>query len=86
MKTIAIMTMLFLPGTFFAALFAMPVLKWDEPNVTQERFWVYWAFTLPATALVFLVWNILLRWTKHRDEKKKGRNGLRSPSRQPIDK
>ncbi|PVH92047.1 hypothetical protein DM02DRAFT_663349 [Periconia macrospinosa] len=30
MKTIATMTMLFLPGTFLAAFFALPSLKWDE--------------------------------------------------------
>ena len=56
MKTIAIMTMAFLPATFFAALFAVPLLKWDEPRVVQSNFWVYWAFTLPATALVFGLW------------------------------
>jgi Mg2+ and Co2+ transporter CorA len=59
MKTIAVMTMLFLPGTFFAALFALPLLKWDESNVIQKKFWVYWAFTLPATVLVFIVWKVL---------------------------
>ncbi|ORX98194.1 hypothetical protein BCR34DRAFT_548229 [Clohesyomyces aquaticus] len=63
MKTIAVMTMLFLPGTFFAALFAMPLLKWDGSQVIQNRFWVYWAFTLPATALVFLVWKVLTSWS-----------------------
>jgi hypothetical protein len=58
MKTIAIMTMIFLPGTFFATLFAVPSLKWDKPDVIQENFWVYWAFTLPVTAVVILVWTV----------------------------
>ncbi|KXJ95801.1 hypothetical protein Micbo1qcDRAFT_157875, partial [Microdochium bolleyi] len=49
MKTIAVMTMLFLPGTFFAALWAVPSLKWNEPKVVQDDFWVYWAFTVPTT-------------------------------------
>ncbi|KAI1417220.1 hypothetical protein F5Y13DRAFT_177135 [Hypoxylon sp. FL1857] len=56
MKTIAIMTMAFLPATFFAALFAVPSLRWEESDVVQSKFWVYWAFTLPATALVFCIW------------------------------
>lgn len=56
MKTVAIMTMAFLPGTFFAALFAMPSLQWDEPDVIQSKFWVFWAFTLPVTVLVFCIW------------------------------
>jgi Mg2+ and Co2+ transporter CorA len=42
MKTVAVMTMLFLPATFFAALFSMPLLQWSEAQVIQDRFWVYW--------------------------------------------
>ncbi|PVI03014.1 hypothetical protein DM02DRAFT_726795 [Periconia macrospinosa] len=56
MKTIAIMTMIFLPATFFAALFSVPLLQWDQSPVVQTRFWVYWAFTLPSTAVVFAIW------------------------------
>lgn len=62
MKTIAIMTMAFLPATFFAALFSVPMLDWGSDIVVQERFWVYWAFTLPFTALVFGVWLLLSTW------------------------
>jgi Mg2+ and Co2+ transporter CorA len=61
MKTIAVMTMAFLPGTFFAALFAVPSLKWDQPSVIQDNFWIYWAFTLPSTALVFLAWFSIMQ-------------------------
>ncbi|KAJ6014018.1 hypothetical protein N7540_008609 [Penicillium herquei] len=71
MKTVAIMTMAFLPATFFAALFAVPSLQWDHDVVVQSNFWVYWAFTLPKTAAVFLLWLgvishrwILKRWSK----------------------
>jgi FtsH-binding integral membrane protein len=56
MKTVAVMTMAFLPATFFAALFAVPSLQWDQPTIIQSTFWVYWAFTLPVTVLVFGVW------------------------------
>jgi hypothetical protein len=56
MKTIAIMTMCFLPATFFAALFAIPSLQWDKPTVIGSRFWVYWVVTIPTTILVFIVW------------------------------
>jgi hypothetical protein len=59
MKTIAIMTMLFLPGTFYAALFSIPSLDWKKPEVIQTKFWLYWAFTIPTTALVFLVWAVM---------------------------
>ncbi|KAK3365598.1 hypothetical protein B0T24DRAFT_393263 [Lasiosphaeria ovina] len=59
MKTVAIMTMAFLPATFFAALFAMPTLQWDTSQVVQDNFWVYLAFTLPSTALVFVIWGVV---------------------------
>ncbi|KAF1828509.1 hypothetical protein BDW02DRAFT_226889 [Decorospora gaudefroyi] len=59
MKTIAIMTMMFLPPTFFATLFSLPLLKWDSPKVMHRNFGIYWAFTLPTTLLVLLVWH----WT-----------------------
>ena len=61
MKVIAIMTMAFLPSTFFAALFSIPSLQWNSSPVIQDNFWVYWAFSLPCTAVVFLLWLILTR-------------------------
>ncbi|KAB5532681.1 hypothetical protein GE09DRAFT_1227857 [Coniochaeta sp. 2T2.1] len=67
MKTVAVMTMAFLPATFFAALFSVPSLRWDQAVVVQDKFWVYWAFTLPFTALVFLVWYLITqqKWVRN---------------------
>ncbi|QDS76079.1 hypothetical protein FKW77_006054 [Venturia effusa] len=56
MKTIAVMTMVFLPGTFFAALFAMP----SVPELVSSHFWVYWVFSVPCTILVFVVWLLIM--------------------------
>ena len=52
MKTIAVLTMLFLPATFVAALFSMPCLAWDQP----EKFSLYWACVVPITVVTFAVW------------------------------
>ena len=62
MKTIAIMTMLFLPATFYAALFGMPSFDWEKPGVIQTKFWLYWAFAIPTTVLVFFVWAVMNNW------------------------
>jgi uncharacterized membrane protein len=59
MKVIAIMTMAFLPGTFLAALFAVPSLDWGSQTVVQSNFWIYWAFAIPFTIMVFVVWMFL---------------------------
>ncbi|KAI1461940.1 hypothetical protein F4805DRAFT_411482 [Annulohypoxylon moriforme] len=56
MKVIAVMTMVFLPGTFFATLFAVPSLNWNGGDVVGKNFWMYWAFTIPFTGLVIALW------------------------------
>lgn len=61
MKAIAFVTMAFLPATFFAALFAMPLFKWEESLVVQSRFWVYLAFVLPTTATIPVIWFFVAR-------------------------
>lgn len=75
MKTIAVMTMAFLPATFFAALFAIPSLDWKSDTVVQSNHWIYWAFTVPATGLVFLIWLLLhyRNWLVGQYEKRSGK-------------
>jgi hypothetical protein len=82
MKTIAVMTMAFLPATFFAALFAVPSLQWTADKVVTEKFWVYWVFTIPMTLAVFLIWvgitkrEEVLGWVQkflHKTMKKTGK-------------
>ena len=75
MKTIAVMTMGFLPATFYAALFAVPSLQWDQPSVIGSRFWVYWVFTIPTTVMVFVVWFGMMRgrelWGKVKERRER---------------
>ena len=62
MKPIAIMTMAFLPATFFAALFAVPSLQWTADEVITKNFWIYWAFTVPLTLVIFGLWLVITKW------------------------
>jgi Mg2+ and Co2+ transporter CorA len=67
MMTIAAITMVFLPGTFVASLFAMPLLDWthaDSNKIVQSGFWIYWAVTVPLTILTILLW---LAWFRRKD-------------------
>lgn len=67
MITIAAITMVFLPGTFVASFFAMPLLNWQAPKgstVVSHRFWVYWAVTVPLTIATILLW---LAWFRRKD-------------------
>lgn len=59
MKTIAVMTKVFLPKTIFAATFVVPSLDWDGPKAVTSKFWVYWALKIPFKPLVFRACIIL---------------------------
>ncbi|KAF7951235.1 uncharacterized protein EAE97_002786 [Botrytis byssoidea] len=60
MKTIAILGMVFLPGTFIASIFAMPVFTWTPEGsiIIQEDFGYYWAVTVPLTLIILVAWGV----------------------------
>ncbi|KAI0406262.1 hypothetical protein F4802DRAFT_107453 [Xylaria palmicola] len=59
MKSIALVTMVFLPGTFFATVFSMTFFNWqasgDEPTVSPS-IWIYFVFSIALTAVTLLAW------------------------------
>ncbi|KAI2619932.1 hypothetical protein GGR54DRAFT_601856 [Hypoxylon sp. NC1633] len=57
MKSIAILTMVFLPATFTATYFGTPAIAALEPSQN-----LYWIVTLPLTVAVLLVWLLTLRF------------------------
>lgn len=82
MKAIALLTMTFLPGTFVASFFAMPLLDWQAPSagaVVSHRFWIYWAVTVPLTAVVLLLWSTWYLFSGYQrlTPKKRSRDGRR---------
>jgi hypothetical protein len=65
MKTLSIVTMFFLPGTFVSSLFSMPLFDWDatnssygNPAVWKPRLGIYMAITAPLTLLTFTIWGL----------------------------
>jgi Mg2+ and Co2+ transporter CorA len=65
MKTIAVLTIVFLPGTFVATILSMDMFQWQPddggPATVSRLFWVYWVITIPLTAIVLAGWLI---WTR----------------------
>lgn len=53
MKTIAVLTMFFLPATFFSSLFSMPSFEDKQPDALTR---IYWSYTVPVTAAVLILW------------------------------
>ncbi|MCJ1315363.1 hypothetical protein MMC15_000681 [Xylographa vitiligo] len=62
--------MAFLPATWVAALFAMPLFNWNgapgEP-IIYDRFWMYWALTLPLTTAILSIWWVWKEWRNRKD-------------------
>ncbi|KUJ07802.1 uncharacterized protein LY89DRAFT_789480 [Mollisia scopiformis] len=72
MKTIAAMTLIFLPGTFVCSFFSMTFFDWRASPETSvvTSLWVYFAVAVPFTIVVVLCW---IAWTwKSRQEVGRG--------------
>lgn len=73
MKTLALITTIFLPGTFVATLFSMSMFDWatqsGEADTVSKKFWIYWAVTIPLTLLTMIVWRIWWLWQERLYEK-----------------
>lgn len=77
MKTIAILGIVFLPGTFVAALFSSNMFKWGDADsgessslTVSPSMWIYWAITVPLTVLTFLLWVFWFRRENHKSSKR----------------
>ncbi|KAK1624440.1 hypothetical protein BDP81DRAFT_109316 [Colletotrichum phormii] len=60
MRSIALVTMVFLPGTFFATLFSMTFFNWspgdNETSVVSSYIWIYFLVTGVFTVSTLLLW------------------------------
>ncbi|OAG42370.1 hypothetical protein AYO21_03538 [Fonsecaea monophora] len=80
MKTIAVVTLAFLPATFVCTIFSMSFFTLNVNDTTGEkhwlisdRFWIYWVITMPLTVLTLICW-----WYGQRKEDR--REKARQPS------
>ncbi|KAL2835031.1 hypothetical protein BDW59DRAFT_155855 [Aspergillus cavernicola] len=71
MRTIAILSLVYLPGTFVSGLFGTNFfnLSTDDtgPKWTMsDNFWLYWAITVPLTTLTIVFWAYptLYQWLR----------------------
>jgi Mg2+ and Co2+ transporter CorA len=63
MKTLAFVTLTFLPPTFICAVFSMSFFHYDTGSGwgVSNRIWIYWVIAIPTTIATALVWNY---WSK----------------------
>ncbi|KAK4177754.1 hypothetical protein QBC36DRAFT_326389 [Triangularia setosa] len=62
LKSIALLTMVFLPATFFSSLFSTTFFNYGDDGEWQVsgKMWIYWVTTLPATLLIVILWRVWL--------------------------
>ena len=87
MKTIAALTMVFLPGTYIAAIFGMNFFDYSTGSIhVSARWWLYVAITVPMTVLTIGTWwawtyvSSLARfaiWGRKRRRSAEGNSGMR---------
>lgn len=68
MKTIAGMTLIFLPPTFICSFFSMSFFSFEETGA--KSIWIYFATAAPLTALVTLSWIVYTSWRRKADERR----------------
>lgn len=59
MKTLALVTAIFLPATFIATLFSMSIFNWQADNrsaVLSSEFWISWVVSVPLSIAVLAAW------------------------------
>ncbi|KAL5043617.1 hypothetical protein BDW71DRAFT_117924 [Aspergillus fruticulosus] len=64
MRTLALMSVIFLPATFIASFFSMGMFDWQAPEgsrVVTPHLWIYWAITVPLTLIVTAIWLMLFK-------------------------
>jgi len=62
MKTLAAVTVVFLPGTFVAAVFSIRLFEWDMQTARVSRkLWVYVAVSVPLTLVTLTLWFAWMR-------------------------
>lgn len=73
MRTIALLTLLFLPGTSFAALLAMSFFADSSYLSHADKLWIWVLLTVPTTATAYLFYYVYRR----REEQKMSQHGLK---------
>ncbi|ORY58784.1 uncharacterized protein BCR38DRAFT_69850 [Pseudomassariella vexata] len=69
MRSIAVVTMVFLPGTFFASVFSMGFFNWlpeDNDSVISRYFWIYVLATVSTTLITLGAWYYFIVWRQKR--------------------
>ncbi|TVY39155.1 hypothetical protein LOCC1_G005565 [Lachnellula occidentalis] len=67
MKIISLLGAIFFPGAYLASVFSMTFFNFQDPGpAVDNRFWIYWAITIPVTGIIVGIWYV---WEKKRERR-----------------
>ena len=67
MKTISLLGAIFFPGAYLASVFSMTFFNFQNQGAAVDnRFWIYWAITIPVTVFIVGIWYV---WEKKRERR-----------------
>ncbi|KAH7256109.1 hypothetical protein BKA59DRAFT_521327 [Fusarium tricinctum] len=69
MKTLAILTILFLPGVFIVTVFATNMFEFKSNG---QQIWIYFVIVAPLTIVLMVGWVLWLKNTPHRTDEETG--------------
>ncbi|PMD27018.1 hypothetical protein NA56DRAFT_562050, partial [Hyaloscypha hepaticicola] len=73
MKTIAVLTLVFLPATAMASIFSMSMFNWqaqDGGTVVSSKIWIYVVVAVVLTCVVLIIWILWFNWTQKKYDNK----------------
>ncbi|MCJ1260167.1 hypothetical protein MMC22_000026 [Lobaria immixta] len=64
MKTVSMLTLVFLPGTFVAAIFSAGIFHFERAatNLVSDLWWVYFVVSGLLTIVTVGIWIVYMRW------------------------
>ncbi|KAF2135191.1 uncharacterized protein K452DRAFT_260998 [Aplosporella prunicola CBS 121167] len=82
MKTIAVMTLIYLPGSYIASIFGMNFFDFSSSSglILSDKFWIYWVLTAIMTLLTIGIWML---WQSQREHTQKASTHVGMPNSQP---
>lgn len=76
MKTLSVITIVFLPGTFLATVFALDIITFKD----GQEGWIYGAVVIPLTALMMICWLLWIKKNPIRFDEEIGYSSVPSQS------
>ncbi|KAK8246550.1 hypothetical protein HDK90DRAFT_472159 [Phyllosticta capitalensis] len=78
MKSLAILSVIFVPPSCISAIMSMPMFSFERGD-----FWIFWAYTVPITGVTLIIWSLYMFLIDRHHEKERIVVGPRGGGEEP---